>query len=353
MPIRDDARSLFTLGASPVRWPVALQAAVAMGIPAVGFALAGRADLGLLASSGAFTALYLTNRSRRTRARLLPLIAAGLIASSVLGVATSGSLVLSLASVALVAVASATLGLGFRLGPPGALFFVLVVGVSGHLAAGTGLGGAGIDGVLVIALLALGCLIAYLVVLAPLLLPSARRRDASKHEATVAPTHVRFALDSASRIILVRLAVGSIAAAVLSAPLGIDRAYWVVMTVVAILQNGHRIRLTGLRGVQRVLGTLVGVGVFALIQLADPGGVWVALLLVALQFIVEIVVIRNYGLALVFITPLALTIAAQAHAAPAQSLIVDRVSDTLIGAGIALVVLLWAALLRRVPRERQ
>lgn len=342
MTIRSDLRSIFELRPSPPRLFVALQGAVAIGIPTVGFALAGHAELGLLASSGAFLALYLTTRSRRDRAAKLPLLALGFIVAAALGIAASGSTVLGLIVLFVVAAASAILCLGFNVGPPGALFFVLVAGVSGHVAGPAELDGGNVDGWLVLGMLALGNLIAYLVVLAPLVRPKARAADA-----TLPREPMRFELDDTIKIILTRLIIATGIAVLVTAPLGIHRAYWVVVAVVAILQNGHRLRLTALRGVHRVLGTLVGLGLFALISLASPSGIWLALLLMALQFVVELVVIRNYGLALVFITPLALTIAAQAGTSDVGVIVGERFSDTLLGAVIATAVLLAALGLMR------
>jgi hypothetical protein len=344
MTFRDDLRALFTLRESPVRWPVALQAAIAMGLPYFGFALAGRADLGLLASTGSFTTLFLAGRSRRQRARLLPFIALGLIASSALGVAASGSVALALTSVFVVVVASTTLVLGLGIGPPGALFFVLVAGVATHLAGPVSLGGAGLDGRLVIGLLAVGAVVAYLVVLAPLVLPAVRRSDAVAF-ARRAP--LRFQLIPTDRVILGRVIGGAAIAALIAAPVGVHRAYWVILTVVVILQNGHTIRLSVHRAAHRVLGTLVGVGVFALLMLLHPDGLLLGFLLVLLQFGVELVVIRNYGLALVLITPLALLISAQGVGATVSATVFDRVVDTLLGAAIALGVLGVAYLLQR------
>jgi uncharacterized membrane protein YccC len=73
-------------------------------------------------------------------------------------------------------------------------------------------------------------------------------------------------------------------------------------------------------------------------------------LLAVLQFIVELVVIRNYGLALVFITSLALIIVAQGQPADVGGVVVTRLLDTLLGAGIAMVVLLVAPVVR-YPRR--
>jgi len=344
MTFRSDLRSVFELRPSPPRWHIALQAAFAIGIPTVGFAIAGYPQLGLLASTGAFLALYLTSRSRVQRARMLPLLAIGFLASSALGILASGSLVLGLIVLFVVAAVSAILCLGLNVGPPGALFFVLVAGVSGHVAGPVELEGGAVDGWLVLGMHALGLLVAYLVVLAPLLLPGVRAADA-----LIPPAPTRFEVDATIRIILTRLVVATGIAVLVAAPFGIHRAYWVVVAVVAILQNGHRLRLTFVRGIHRVLGTFVGLGLFAVIELARPSGVWLAVMLIVLQFLVEMVVIRNYGLALVFITPLALTISAQAASADVPVIVADRLFDTVLGAAIATVVLLGALVLMRRP----
>lgn len=345
MTIAADIRDLFTFRPSPVRWPIALQAAFAMGLPIAIFTLAGRAQLGLIACTGGFLALYLSNRSRRERALLLPFVGLGLVASAAIGTAVSWSTPLSLVALFVVAVAASVILLGFGAGPPGGLFFMLVTGVSIRLTAPVGLDGVGIPGGVVLGMLAIGAAIAYLVVLLPLTLPATRRRDRELHSNRV---RLRFDLSGDIRVILTRLAIASLIAVAVAAPLGVHRTYWVLLTVIAILQNGRRLRLTALRGVHRILGTLVGLGLFALILRFDPHGLWLALLLAALQFVVELVVIRNYGLALVFITPLALIIAAQGDPGDIGTITLIRVQDTLLGAAIALVVMLGALALRRM-----
>jgi len=55
-----------------------------------------------------------------------------------------------------------------------------------------------------------------------------------------------------------------------------------------------------------------------------------------LQFAIEVVVARNYGLALIFITPLALMISGTDDPIVLAG---ERIVDTLLGAFIALVVL--------------
>lgn len=344
MPLRDDIRDLLTFRESPVRWPIAVGAGLAIGVPIAILTLLGQPQLGLIASTGGFTALYLSNRSRRERAVLLPIIALGLVVAAAIGAAVAWSVVLSLVTLLVLTVAGSIVLLGFGAGPPGGLFFMLVAGASIRLVAPPKLDGVGLSGGLVIGLVAIGAAIAYLIVIAPLLIPAVRRRDLDAHRNR---QRLRFDLSGDIRVIIIRLAVASAIAVAVSSPLGVHRTYWVLLTVIAILQNGRRLRLTALRGIHRVVGTIVGLGLFALVLLWGPKGLLLALLLAALQFIVELVVIRNYGLALIFITPLALTIASQGDPGDVGTVVATRVVDTLLGAAIALLVLLGALLLRR------
>ena len=64
------------------------------------------------------------------------------------------------------------------------------------------------------------------------------------------------------------------------------------------------------------------------------------LVITALQVGAELLVGRNYALALLCITPLALMMGQIVHEVPVGPLLVDRAVETLIGCGVALVVLL-------------
>ncbi len=313
MTVQNELRSLFALRPTPGRLLIAAEAAISIGLPLTLFTLIGQPQLGLLALPGAFSVMYLAGRNQLSRMALFPLIALGFVASSAIGVCASQNLVASLIALFLVAAVSATLCFGFDAGPPGALFFVLAAGASNHLAAPGASQGASTPGGLVVGMVTVGCLLAYGVVSLPLLVPAVQRRAARNRGDRKPAT---FHLDPISRLIVFRLIIASAIAVVVSAPLGVHRVYWVLMTVIAILQNGHRIRLTARRGIHRVGGTLVGVGLFALIAAWSPTGLWLAALLAALNFVAELVILRNYGLGLVLITPLALTIAAQGHSAP-------------------------------------
>lgn len=347
--VRELGRGLVTLRESPARLRVAANAGVAIALPIVILTLAGRPDLGLMASSGGFLALYLPYRPVRDRARWLPLIAMTLLAGAALGVVTAPYPALAPWALGLAVVVVSSVGFGLRLGPPGAVFFILISGVSGQLVASPVHGGRGLSGWQVLGTMALGMGIAYLIVILPLALPRTRAREDS---IAGPPVPVALDFDAPSRIIIGRIALSVLLASVLCLPLGVHRYYWVVLTLVVILQNGHRVSLTVSRAIQRVAGTVAGLGLFALLAPLHLQGLWLALFVGLLQFTVEMVVTRNYGLALLVITPLAMTIAAQGHTGDVGSLVRERVLDTVIGAAIAMGVLLITQVLSRLRRTR-
>jgi uncharacterized membrane protein YccC len=98
------------------------------------------------------------------------------------------------------------------------------------------------------------------------------------------------------------------------------------------------------------VGTILGVGVAALVLSLHLVHVWAVLLIAALQVLAELFVARNYAFALLFITPLALMMGKMVHASPEGQLVLDRLLETVLGALVAVVVLLLVPdSLRRRP----
>lgn len=345
---RRAVRSLIQLHPAPWRWKVGMEAGLALGLPLGLFTALGQQGWGLQAGLGAFTALYGASLSRRDRMDLLPLVAAGLVFASALGVACAGSLWLSNACLVVVSAVACIVALGIRLGPPGPMMFVLVSAVSAHLARPKTLGGVGLPGLPLVGLVAVGAALAYLVIIAPLLLPSVRRRHGSPLGLRVLYPH--FKLDREVALMALRVVMGVLITCLVSRPLGAHRTYWVVLSAVAVLQSSASRQLTTIRGLQRMIGTLLGIGVFELLTLTQPSGLWLVALLMVLQAATEVVVARNYALALLFITPMALLNSTAGHPGNTLISVEGRVFDTLLGATIALL-LFWLSewLVRRLP----
>ncbi len=287
----------------------------------------------MLALLGVFLGTYFQDRPRAARLRSLPLVGAGLVLCSCVGVAGSGQLVAAVACIVATAILATWLTLAASTGPPGALMFVVTCGVSAY-AAGRLPPGSPPSGAWSIPLLVLaGCAITYALV--ALSLPWPRAADAGAF-ATPPQRREHWRLDANRRLILARVALGSVVAGLAGLMLNIGRTYWIVQTVVAVLQMSPAWHATSRRALHRVAGTLLGIALFyAFVSLRLPP-LPLIVLLATLQFATEVVIVRHYGLGLLLITPAALLISEAAGGQPWQALAGERLADTLAGSAIAL-----------------
>jgi hypothetical protein len=158
--------------------------------------------------------------------------------------------------------------------------------------------------------------------------------------------------DSHTRRVMLRVAVAAPLAGLCAASLGLSHAYWAMAAAVLMLHQGdHRIA-TVQRGAARVLGTLAGLCVAALILLSRPTGLVLVAVLASLQFAIKMANVRNYALATVFTTATGLTIASAAHRVDVGELLIARALDTVIGCGIGILVYLIAVNLQEANRVR-
>ena len=145
--------------------------------------------------------------------------------------------------------------------------------------------------------------------------------------------------------------VAALAAGTVATASGLVHPSWAMVAAVVPFST---VPLRGqlVRGVHRVAGTAVGLVLAGLLLAAMPLPVWaVILVLTGLQAATELWVVRQYGVALVFITPLALTltVVAQPSPGPMAQLLVSRILETVLGVAIGLAVALLA---RPGPRPR-
>ena len=334
---RSSLQTFFAFNDGPWRWAAGVQAAFANALPMAMFSLTGHLSLGLVASLGAFTALYGTKMPLRERLRVLPLVAIGFVAASLLGVLSAANVWLAITCMTAVALLASMLVVTTGLGPPGPMQFVLVAGLSARLAQPEHLSAASLNPMLIPAMVALGALSAYIVVAAPLTLPLVRARHCEASLPAVLFSVRR--LDAEKSNIIARVVLAVAVAGVLSVFLRLRHGYWMVMVAGAVLQMTHVAQYSAIRAVHRVVGTVLGVVVFGVIRLAHPRGAWLIAVLVLLQFAIEVVVARHYALALTFITPTALTIATAAGTSAPGALVGERIEDTLLGAVTAMLVL--------------
>ena len=136
--------------------------------------------------------------------------------------------------------------------------------------------------------------------------------------------------------IAVRVTAGAAAAGLVSVSLGVNRPYWAVMTAAVLVvantaQSWHRT-------VQRVVGNIVGVGLFTALVPVTHSAVALVAMALCCQLVVEATISRNYWVAQIFVTPMALAMVEFAGRQPAGRLALDRWLDTCVGAVVAVVI---------------
>ncbi|MBT2387622.1 FUSC family protein, partial [Streptomyces sp. ISL-11] len=133
-----------------------------------------------------------------------------------------------------------------------------------------------------------------------------------------------------------RVAAGSALAGWAALALGVGHPYWAVVTAASVFQANTA--LSWQRALQRTLGNLLGLLLFAaLLPAVRTGQLAMVLLAIALQVGAEALIARNYWLATVCVTPMALLLTEFGGAHPARELIGDRWTDTLVGAAVGLL----------------
>ncbi|MEU3840083.1 FUSC family protein [Streptomyces sp. NPDC028635] len=136
--------------------------------------------------------------------------------------------------------------------------------------------------------------------------------------------------------VAVRTFVGCALAGYASLALGVGRPYWALVTAASLYQAN--LTLTWSRAVQRVVGNVIGVLVFAaVVPLAHLHQAALVLLCLAFNFGAEALIGRNYWLGTICVTPMALLITEFARFQDSAELITERTVDTLVGALVGFV----------------
>ncbi|SPL96565.1 FIG00761799: membrane protein [[Actinomadura] parvosata subsp. kistnae] len=121
-----------------------------------------------------------------------------------------------------------------------------------------------------------------------------------------------------------------------SMALGVGRPYWAVVTAAAVFAANTTMSWS--RALQRVLGNLLGVALFTVIvPVTRWGAVALIVAVLAMQFVTEAAITRNYWLGSVFVAPMAMLMTEFAGAGPVPALVADRWLDTCLGAAAGLL----------------
>jgi uncharacterized membrane protein YccC len=323
------AKELVRLQPTPGAHRVALRAGVSVAVPLLTVLALGHPEWSLYAAFGAFASLYGRNHVHLSRLAMQASAGAALTGAVALGVlvgAAPSRQWLAVAVAALVAALGTMLSAAQDWHPPGPLFLVFGFGAAASFP-------HRVDEVPVAVLVA-GLTGAFALLVGNVGAFVRRQRSAPARLAPVWTWQPA------------RLALAVGIAATLATLAGIGHPYWAVVAAAAPL-SARGLRHQLLRASHRIVGTLLGLVVSAVLLALGLSPVATVLVVVVLQIVTELVVGRNYGLAMLFITPMALLMGQIAAPQPARDLLVDRGVETAIGAAVAVAVVLLEERLRR------
>lgn len=334
----------------------AIRCAVGVFVPLITLVLLGRLDLAIFASFGAFTGIYGRNEPHGRRF-VLQLRAGTLMlavmllsaltarAGTALALTPGGTIWLQVLATTLVAGGCSLVVAWWRLRPAGSLFHIFAFAAIASIPSQPPLWQ--------------GMLVAVLTVVFSLLIGLSARVAPSRRQPWVWSPPPR--LNAAERRVAGLEAVGYLVAAGLAGSLatlvggslGFGHNYWAMVAAVVPLV-GHSTRHRISRGVQRIIGTALGLVLLAAILLLQPAPWQTVLVIAACQFGAEMFIARQYMLAQLFVTPLALISTLLVAPVPAGTLLRDRLLETLIGAAVGVGVVLAPALWQRMgPPSRR
>lgn len=318
-------------------WGKAARAALSMGACVLIGVVLGHVAWGLMATVGGFASLYVNSESYEQRAVKLVLVSLGLAASMALGTWFAGNIWTLAFALSFVSMSATWVAGAFSLPPPGGYFFILVC------ALGTGLPLDPSQAPMRFGLALLGGGVAWVISMSGWLFRRKAEKVAAKnwwHDSLrMAIARTR---DRTTGVIpaIIRIGIAVLAATFIAFLLGNPRPYWVPLTCASVLQ-GATVTATIQRTFQRAAGTALGVLVGGAVLWIQPSIVWVILSLMAFQWVTEILIVRNYGLAVIFITPMPLLLAETGFPGLHPTFLVQaRLVDTLLGCAIGVTAAL-------------
>jgi len=341
---------MFTMAPANKDHHVAVRCAVGVFVPLITLVLLDRVDLAIFASFGAFTGIYGRNEPHGRRfgvqlrggsLMLLVVLLAALTARA------GQAFALSAASTTWIQVLATTLVAGgcsllvawWRLRPAGSLFHIFAFAAIASIPHQPPLWQC--------------MLVTALTAAFSLLLGMSSRVARSRRTPWVRPEPARRTAGEGRAALLE--AVGYLVASGLAGTLatlagerlGFGHNYWaMVAAVVPLVGQTTRHRVS--RGVQRIVGTALGLVLLAGILLLQPAPWQTVLVIAACQFGAEMFIVRQYVLAQLFVTPLALSTTLLVASMAPEILLRDRFVETVIGAAVGIAVVLAPTAWRRL-----
>jgi hypothetical protein len=284
----------------------------------------GKPNYGALSSLGALTILYFTSAPITQRMIHLAICAFGIVFSFTISSFFGFNIYFAALSVGIISFLAHFITSYFKIPPPGNFFFIMVAAMASTYKFDLEMIPTRVGLVAMGAILSCSFAFLYSVFIEKSKVVTVPRRSFNKRRYTkfVESTIIGF-------FMALTLIIGHL--------LKFNNTYWISIAAVAIIQ-GRNFEHVRQRNMHRILGTFIGIAFAWLILLFEPEKIIMIVIITILQFIVELLIVRNYGFAVVFITPLTLLLAetgSEIHH-NVENLMHARLIDTIIGSLIGL-----------------
>ena len=317
--LRSELRQLLQFNRSDRRWQLPFCAALASGLPLMVGLYFDHIEYGLVSSLGGLIFLYTPATPLAHRMMVLMSCSFGMIACHALGIMSHFLPMLRIPILTFVAILIVMLCRVYAIGPPRGVFFMMAASIGAFSPVEL------LELPLRVGLFTLGCLLACLIAFFYSLHVLSLQAPQP-----VAPLPEPDFDTMVTLPFVIGLSVGG--SLLLAQVLQLERPYWVAVTCITVMQ-GASLRAIWNRQAQRIAGTGLGL-LLAAALLTLPLSPWsLPLMIMVLTFIVETLVVRHYGLAVIFITPMTLLLADASllgHGS-AGSLLQARLLDTVAG----------------------
>ena len=323
--LQAEVAHLATIHRTDRRWHMPFCAALASGMPLLVGAYFNHLNFGLVSSLGGLVFLYAPKTPLSHRMVTLMTCAFGFCACYTLGLMAHFFPVMLVPMLTFITIVVTMVCRFYLIGPPGSLFFIMAAAIGAYSPIEV------VQVPLFVGLLTMGCLQACLIAFFYSLF--ILRKQAAQHVSVLPPATFDFVIFDS---VVIGAFVGI--SLLVAQALQLERAYWVPVSCLAVIQGMSR-RAVWNKQVHRIVGTVIGLFLsWGLLMLPlDP---WrFALVMMVLAFVIEMLVVRHYGMAVIFITPLTIFLAEAARLGQGSpdALLAARLVDTVLGSVMGLI----------------
>ncbi|ACF14481.1 conserved hypothetical protein [Chloroherpeton thalassium ATCC 35110] len=298
-----EIKELFKLKKTERLWHIPVLAALCIGVPLLAGLYFDALQTGLQACLGGLVILYLPTSSHIAN-RMITLLACSFafMVSFTTGLVFSFNPIVSAIAFGIFAVAVHWTSLYFESKPPGSFFFILIASMSSCMP---------FDLHTIpekVGLVGLGTMFACLLGLGYSFLAETTYPAKDAGSITTVLKKNRYA-DFVEALIM---GLFMFLALFFGHWFSFKNPYWIPISCAAVMQGATLYHIWQ-RSFQRTLGTFIGLGLCWVLLSLNKSELSLAVMIIVLQFIIEMLVVRHYALAVIFITPMAVLLAEAAN----------------------------------------